>query len=132
MRKSFKVATVFTGTAAAAAAFAPAAGAATIRPATSHRNCALGVYTTSTVLFWPTSKHHGPTCVGGANGSSPTPLGNNYFTYACAGNNAGFIDMTNGNTRSYAPGTGRITINQDVASVVIYSWSNAGRHRCLT
>jgi hypothetical protein len=80
MRKAFKVATVFTGAAACAAAFAPAAGAATtartqlMEPATSHRNCSKTA-TSSTVLWRPSSANHGPTCVSGwANPGEKTGL----------------------------------------------------------
>jgi len=139
MRKAFKVATVFTGAAACAAAFAPAAEAATtartqlIEPATSHRNCAGGT-TTSTVLFRPTSADHGPTCVGGANNyDSPTYLGGTYFTYFCAGNNYGSIFYTPTKpTRYYGPGSGIGTLDHGVSSVNIYAWSSPAAHRCNT
>jgi hypothetical protein len=97
MRKAFKVATVFTGTAACAAMFVPAAEAATAanaqqaEPATSHHNCAVGPRTTSTVLMWPSAAHHGPTCVGGeVDYRVFTRLGTHY-SKICGGNNSGWI-----------------------------------------
>lgn len=140
MRKAFKVATVFTGAAACAAAFAPAAGAATtarnqqMEPATSHRNCVVGPKTSSTVLRWPTAAHHGPTCVSFfGNPGTPTLLGNNFFTFFCAGNNGGSIiyGPPAKPTRVYGPGSGTGTLSHDVRSVSIFFWSNAG-HLCNT
>jgi hypothetical protein len=94
MRKAFKVATVFTGTAAFAAGFAPAAVAATGRAAASHWNCAIGPRTKATVFWWPSSKNHGPTCVGDANqNGAPAHLGTFYQSY-CPGNNKGWFDTS--------------------------------------
>jgi hypothetical protein len=129
MRKSFKVATVFTGAAAAAAVFAPAAGAATTTtPVTHHFNCTIGPRANATVLYWPTSKHHGPTCVSGSWGS--TSLGNTYFTYFCAGPYSGAINFPNGGYRLYSKGEGYGTLNQEVTSVDLFGW-NAG-YTCAT
>jgi hypothetical protein len=90
MRKAFKVATVFTGVAACAAVFTPAAEAATttIKPATSHRDCGAGG-TTSMMLWFQPSAHHGPLCVGGANGKGWNHIGLDTTAAWCAGNNSG-------------------------------------------
>jgi hypothetical protein len=97
MRKAFKVATVFTGTAACAALLAPAAEAATganaqqAEPATSVRNCTIGPKTHSMVFWWLSTAHHGPTCVGGANSVNVTKhLGVRYKDF-CGGTNYGRI-----------------------------------------
>ena len=133
MRKSFKVATVFTGAAAAAAAFAPAAGAATtartqpMEPATSHRNCAIGPRTTSTVFWWPNAAHHGPTCVGGANYRSLGTILDTHYSYYCGGDNYGYYDGI-----PYGPGEAKISLHDlYVTSVFIRSWS-PGHNTCAT
>jgi hypothetical protein len=97
MRKAFTVATVFTGAAACAAAFTPAAEAAptartqVIAPDTAHHNCTVGPATTSAVFYWPASKHHGPTCVGGSpDVHQRTSLGGTEFSKLCTGNNSGY------------------------------------------
>src|SRR6185437_1152904 len=123
MRKAFKVATVFTGAAACATGFAPAALAATtartqqVEPITSHRNCIIGPETSSTVLIRPTAAHHGPTCVSGSlNSGVPTPLGDTFFSFFCAGNNAGSIIFgpPAKATRVYLPGSGIGTLAHEV------------------
>ncbi len=119
MRKAFKVATVFTGAAACAAAcataLAPAAGAVTTMraqqavPATSKRNCAIGP---RTHLRWSSggriAAHHGPTCVGGANSPSKNAILGVTYTKYCPGNNFGDIFTNNPNIPNpsipFAPG----------------------------
>jgi hypothetical protein len=129
MRKSFKVATVFTGTAAVAATaavFAPAADASPLANEVIHYNCPLGTYTrAATVLRWPASKHHGPTCVSAeltVPGNGKTNLGNTYFSYFCAANYSGNILYTNGGHRHYSPGDGTGTIKTEVKSVALSGW----------
>ena len=99
MRKSFRVATVFTGAAACAAGFTPAALAATatttaktqqMEPDTFHRNCPGGYNgpsTTSMHFYYPSSKDHGPTCVGQLGSTS---LAGTFYEAACTGNNSGY------------------------------------------
>jgi hypothetical protein len=133
MRKAFKVATVFTGAAACATTFVPAAGAATVRPATSHWDCSIGPRTTATVLWWPTSKDHGPTCVGGANQNhESTPLGTIYTSY-CPGDNFGYI-YTSSPAVYYRvhPGETKHEIYAYVTSVYISSWSKPASKTCAT
>jgi hypothetical protein len=148
MRKAFKVATVFTGTAACAAAFAPAAGAATtagtqqVEPATSHRNCVIGPRTTSMVFWWLSTANHGPTCVGGANNRGlRTTLGVDYSKF-CGGNNYGYVYgpsfaslQSNGTVITgrfhFHPGTGTAALGGAlVDSVLITNWS--GTDTCAT
>jgi hypothetical protein len=106
MRKSFQMATVFTGAAACAAAFAPTASAVTARTApavragaavaraaaavparTGSKDCNAGTKTWVHVYF-PAGADHGPVCFGGrgAEGvNSVTLVG------VCGGNNSGYI-----------------------------------------
>jgi hypothetical protein len=139
MRKAFKVATVFTGAAACTALFAPGAEAATataakpqlIVPDTTHKNCAIGPRTTSTVFYWPAAKNHGPTCVGGGgNYGISTSLGGNVFTSYCPGNNFGIFTTTDGGIRSYSPGTEKIHLGVGVKEVSISFWE--GGDKCAT
>jgi hypothetical protein len=129
MRKSFKVATVFTGTAAVAAtaaAFVPAAEATPLPNKVIHYNCSVGTYTkAATVLRWPASKHHGPTCVSLEStipGNGKTYLSNTYFSYFCAANYSGNILYSNGGHRNYGPGSGIGTIKTKVKSVALSGW----------
>ena len=135
MRKAFKVATVFTGAAACTALFAPGAEAATatagkpqliMLPDTTHKNCTIGPRTTSTVFWWPASKNHGPTCVGGGGDYDvSTSLGGNVFTSYCPGNNFGIFLSKGGDIRSYSPGTGKIHLGVGVKEVNISFWEGA-------
>jgi len=136
MRTAFKVATAFTGAAACAAMFAPGAEAATtartqpVAPDTGHKNCAIGVFTTSAVFWWRSTADHGPTCVGGLpNFNVPTSLGDNYFESVCPGNNYLSIvsEEGNGQPNKLGPATHTINLNQHVHWVNIYKWSHSDR-----
>jgi hypothetical protein len=129
MRKSFKVATVFTGAAAAAAVFAPAAGAATATADAVRYNCPIGPRTAATVLYWPTSKHHGPTCVSSIGLIS---VGDTYFSYFCAGNYFGVINFPDRVSRYYKPGEGYGTLKDKVTSVNITGWNSGTYETCTT
>jgi hypothetical protein len=131
MRKSFKVATAFTGTAAAAAMFAPAAGAATVTPDVSHFNCNAPTFF-GTVLYRPASAHHGPTCVSSSRGNLPgrTNLGNTYFQYFCAGNYSGNIIFPDRAARHYGPGQGTGTLNDNVTSVSLTRFFASTGYHC--
>jgi hypothetical protein len=135
MRTAFKVATVFTGAVACAAAFTPAAEAATtttaktqlIEPEIFKKNCAIGPSTTSVVLTRLPSAHHGPTCVGE---KGKITLSNTYFSYFCAGNNYGQYWIT-GDTKPFNFYAGsEFNISARVAAVSIKSWS--GGFKCST
>jgi hypothetical protein len=80
MKKSFRVATVFTGAAAAAAAFTPAAAAMPVATGPATHDLAPGIAATGNVtatddcgsrtegwlyLYYAASEHHGPVCLGG-------------------------------------------------------------------
>lgn len=105
MRKSFRVATVFTGAAACAAAFTPAAALAAtattmaktqqMGPDTFHINCPggkTGAPTTSMHFYYAPSADHGPTCVGQL---GHTSLGDTFYWSYCAGNNSGHLSTPN-------------------------------------
>jgi hypothetical protein len=137
MKTAFKVATAFTGAAACAAAFTPAAMAATtaktqlIDVDTAHHDCAVGPRTTSTVFYWPTSADHGPTCVGGEPYyDEETDLDYTYFAAYCPGNNYGRIYYDHGYSLPYAPSEGVSPIDVYVSLVSIYKWS--GGDTCAT
>ena len=141
MRRAFKVATVFTGAAAAAAAFTPAVGAATaagaqrMGPAESIRDCKAKTTTTSVVLVWPKFTNHGDTCVGDAHDPGDAAfLNSNGFSSYCPGNNVGniltrFRDFTfkQGTTFHRFLGSG---LSSDVKSVSIASFN--GDDKCKT
>jgi hypothetical protein len=94
MRRSFKAATVFTGVAALAGGFAPAAFAATARPATVHpeitwKEC--GANDTNEIsewvhLYYPNDDHPAE-CFGGVGKHSVTAA----IASFCPGNNSGIV-----------------------------------------
>jgi hypothetical protein len=97
MKKPFRVATLFTGAAAAAAAFAPTAAAmpatqaATthkLAPDASAKDC--GSATKGwTYLYYEASEHHGPICLGG---TGKVPLDSHIkIAGYCAGANKGLF-----------------------------------------
>lgn len=129
MRKSFKVATAFTGAAAATAMCAPAAGAATVAPDVTHYNCNAPTFW-GTVLYWPASAHHGPTCVSGITFPGRTYLANTYFQYFCAGNYAGNIIFPNRAARHYGPGQGIGTLSDYVTSVSLTAFYASTGYHC--
>jgi hypothetical protein len=120
MRRSFRVATAFTGV-AAATAFTPAANAAVthaVKPAIVEENCNSG--TRQWIhLYYPASAHHGPICFAHP---GTYPLGGNLFTSVCAGNNYGAVfGHYPGHTgrsvfRSFGPG-GTVIVDFDVSLV---------------
>jgi len=96
MRKAFRVATIFTGVAAATAGFAPTAIAGPVGPVgpkisgrldgTTVEAC--NNNTTQWVhMYYPKADHHGPECFGGV-GTIPIRPGIR-FAGLCAGNNYG-------------------------------------------
>jgi hypothetical protein len=150
MRKAFRMATAFTGAVACAAAFTPAATAATpkthelkapevklpnprgIKPDMEKKNCAIGPRTTSVVFYWPTSAHHGPTCVGGAGAGSTISLSNHLFANVCFGNNDGYFWHSHyQKPYSFSYGSQIVPINMHVDAVQILSWPG-GNTRCPT
>jgi hypothetical protein len=104
MKKPFRVATVFTGAAACAAAFTPAAAAMpTAAGATTH-DLAPGITATGNItatddcgsatkgwlyLYYTASEHHGPICLGGI-GTAPLDPGTAMAGF-CPGNTSGSL-----------------------------------------
>ena len=91
MKKSFRVAAVFTGAAAAIAGFAPAAGAATAAPDAAGAGNCTAAKTQDLVLYYTASeKHPTPACV---SGFGYTPIGNRnlHFQSYCGGRYSGYF-----------------------------------------
>jgi hypothetical protein len=94
MRKSFRVATVFTGAAACAAAFAPAAGAAPVaagiipKPITAN-DCTAGELDWAHMYYTAAENHTIPACFAGI--GTYWIAGSKRFTYFCPGNNSGYL-----------------------------------------
>lgn len=65
MKRTFQVATVFTGAVACAATLAPTADAATVAPDTTARNCTLGTLNAVHLYYSANAKHPVPACVSG-------------------------------------------------------------------
>jgi hypothetical protein len=136
MRKAFKVATAFTGAAACAAAFTPAAEAVTaptlrtqVVPNVEHRNCPIGPSTTSMVFWWSAAAHHGPTCAG-SGGVPGHIVFSHWFSRICTGNNKGYITSKPGGFHnSFGAGLSRLRA-QFVYSVDITG--HAGTFHCST
>jgi hypothetical protein len=110
MKRSFQVATIFTGAAACAVALAPAAGAAPLTPGntaritpdTTARNCT-STFTSSVVLYYTPSENHSKNaCVKGI-GFVYLGQGKRFTAY-CAGAYSGFFYI-NGNRRSFTEGS---------------------------
>jgi hypothetical protein len=137
MRKAFRAATAFTGAAACAAAFTPAAIAATantheIKPDMEKKNCAIGPLTTSVVFYWAASADHGPTCVGGGGAGKSVNLSSHYFAAACYGNNNGTFWASHSAYRhNFTYGSSIDIVARDVGKVEIKSWPG-GNTRCPT
>jgi hypothetical protein len=99
MKRAFRAATVFTGTAAVAAAMTPTAGAAAtapgatgaVTPATVAKNCATTNFITSHLVlnYSVSEKHPHPACV---TGIGTTTLGTKpKFSSYCAGKYSSFF-----------------------------------------
>jgi hypothetical protein len=87
MKRSFRVATVFTGAAALTGAFAPAAVAA---PASFHQQ-ACGEDANYVHLYYPAGADHGPVCFGGVGGVSWEGNSRPSLYGICGGNNSGTV-----------------------------------------
>lgn len=98
MRKSFRVATVFTGAAACAAVFTPAAHAAPAAPgatagitpkALTHNNCTAGELDWFHLYYTAAENHPTPACFAGT--GTYVISSNKRFAFFCAGNNSGYL-----------------------------------------
>jgi hypothetical protein len=129
MKKSFKVATVFTGVGAVTGICAPAALAAPATlPVPTTKVCGAnnGGVSTWVHLFYPNDDHPAE-CVGGTGNADE-----NATIYSfCPGNNSGFIYGTH--SFSFAPGQGRKHVsaydhhfagNDYVNGISIYTWKS--------
>jgi hypothetical protein len=99
MKRSFQVATVFTGAVACATALAPTAEAATVTPDTTAKNCTVGSVA-AVHLYYPASANHPlPACVSGA-GYISWP-GGKKFAGICGGAWSGSFVYENPKTGIY-------------------------------
>ena len=99
MRRAFTVASVFTGAVTCAAAFTPTATTATAGETHAIvQEC--GGATTSMVLYWTPSEHHGPTCIGGHGAPYTVSLGrgDTLFTGYCTGDDSGTLYINQNKT----------------------------------
>jgi hypothetical protein len=129
MRKSFRVATAFTGAAAAVTGFAPAAGAATAAPAvtpaatgTAHAGNCTQAKTYDLVLHYAKAERHAsPACVTGT-GFVAIGDGGVHFSSYCAGAAFSGYLWINHSPRPFADNaTLHKLYGADVSGVTIYS-----------
>lgn len=123
MKRSFRVATVFTGTAALTGAFGAMAAAAYARDIpvsgdTHQQNCSLDANYVH--LYYPAAADHGPDCFGGIGKLSFSP--HVTFYGICGGNNGGIV---------YGYSTGRsdgwkIKFGHGTYSRPFHDWSSPG------
>lgn len=100
MKRSFKVATAFTGVAACATVMAPAAGAATTMRDTA-MNCTANTAPWVHLYYSPNQHHPTPACFGN-NGANFITHGQK-FSELCTGNNFGFF-VISGATSPFGSG----------------------------
>jgi hypothetical protein len=117
MKRSFKVATVFTGAAACAAAFAPTALAAPAAPGATAKvtpdivggDCPTNPFSSNNLLhlyYTPSEQHSLAACFGGK-GIYTIGKGK-YFSYYCAGQYSGHL-WVNGVKKVFTAGTHHFT-----------------------
>jgi hypothetical protein len=134
MKRSFRVATVFTG-AAAAAALAPAAAAyaapvapgatAGIAPDITGGNCFTGApFTSSTVLYYAASENHATGACFASKGTYTLGTGKRFQWY-CAGQYSGHL-WIDGSKRAFTEGYHRL-FNASVSKISI-SKVDTGQH----
>jgi hypothetical protein len=117
--KTMRVATLFTGAAACAAAFAPAAHAATAKPDTEPASCA------TTPRWVHVANSISEVCFG-FKGTSHFP-GLVYITAECGGNNSGRLFGPQG-TWNFGPGHTYTRPKYSIFSGITITKSNAGPH----
>jgi len=136
MRRSFQVATVFTGAAAAVAAFTPAAGAATpapgatakVTPDAVAKNCTGDLGNTMSLVLYYTNTKHAPACVAGT-GKVAIGDGGATFNSYCGGFWSGYLWIKHAEHK-FAPGTHKL-YGQDVSAVTITKSDVANGAWCL-
>jgi hypothetical protein len=123
MRKSFRAVTAFTGVAAAAAVFAPAAGAATGAPEFVPRsgagraaNCTTRSTGGLTLYYTKAEKHSVPACV---SGSGYVPIGPKEFASYCGGSYYGYL-WIKGKPERFTSGFVYHKLDQTVSGISIY------------
>ena len=110
MKRSFRVATVFTGAAACAIALTPAAeaapmapgGTAKITPATTGGNCNPSLSTTSLHLYYTPAEHHSLAACFAGGGTFTIGKGKK-FQFYCAGQYSGHL-FIGGQARHFTAG----------------------------
>jgi hypothetical protein len=155
MKKPFRVATVFTGAAACAAAFAPAAAAMPVAAGAATHDLAPGITATGNItatddcgsrtvgwlyLYYTASEHHGPICLGGTGRAVLDP--GTRIAGICVGNTRGSF-----NGYYLSQHGSPISLNQSIfpytspysfsfptyiTSVILtgYSFGNGGKYPC--
>ena len=134
MKRSFRVATVFTGAAACAAAFAPTANAAQVAPDGTTRiapdaiaaNCEPGMIDASSLHLYysPKQNHPKPACVFLSDGYVPIGNGTAKFSSYCAGGYSGYLYI-NGSPHRFTRGNHHL-YGQVVSAVSLDGIPNPG------
>jgi hypothetical protein len=141
MKRTFRVATVFTGAAACGAALAPAAHAATaapgataaLRPAVTHAgNCPVSE-TNSVRLYYTSAENHlTPLCAHGVSVGSPSIWGTagKRFSSYCGGEYSGFLFIS-GVPAKFTAGTAFHLLHNHIVSGIEISKINPARTHSL-
>jgi hypothetical protein len=125
MKRSFRVATVFTGAAACAVGLAPAAHAAPANGATAKitprgitaNDCTAGERDWAHMYYTAAENHRTPACFAGT-GVFTIP-GNKRFTYFCPGNNSGYIYFKGGRAnQSFVADHNSYPLDSDIVSKI--------------
>jgi hypothetical protein len=141
MRRSFRVATVFTGVGALAGGLGPTvlattAQAATTQPAITNKLCKDIKVTAADAVFYYPNDDHPAECFWG---QGTTPAGANVASFCPGYNNGsiwGFVDGNSTGLKHFSPGEGRAPISQydgrrgytmNISGIAIFSWwGNSG------
>jgi len=132
-RNTMRVATLFTGAAAAAVGFTPVAAAATGQTGTAKTTevAILPTIQTTSNCFTSATKHWvhleywnaNKFCIGFRGYLSWRGDRELTRVQECGGTNHGVVSLTNGNLSNYGPGTGYRRFSADVSGLSIFSWS---------
>jgi hypothetical protein len=138
MKRSFRVATVFTGAAACAVARVPAAQAAPAAGATAKitpqgitaNDCTAGEWNWAHMTYTAAERHPVSACFGGT-GVFKIP-GNKRFTYFCPGDNSGYIQPKSHGRVSFVASENQIPLFSEIISTVsiIQHFGGHGSSRC--
>jgi len=131
-RRAMRVATVFTGAAAAATGFGPAAMAAPVhqaQPANGRISGSIRSASCTHEPHWLQFESRYDVCFAfGFRGE--WSYNGNYVSSQCGGTNYGFLKFTSGKTISYGPGTYFRRIGKDLRVLTIDGWT--GSDECHT